>query len=99
MVWCSAGVANALYVPCIIGCFTIAESPTLGNLAGWLLVILVLTLACKLVLEGRGSFPPGLHSWTGLRCLGAPCTHLCWCNRYVKINMLCGEHVILLIGC
>ena len=71
-----AGAANALYMPCILGCFTIAERPTLGCLAAWLLVVLLVTLACKLLLEGPSTFPRGLYSWTGLRCLGmCPCSY------------------------
>ena len=65
-----AGAANALYVPCILGCFTIAERPTLGCLAAWLLAVLLATLACKLLLEGPHTFPQGLRSWNGLMCLG-----------------------------
>ena len=60
------------YALCILGCFTVAEQPTLGGLGAWLGITLLGILAAKLLIEGPSKLPGQLHSWGGLRCLGKP---------------------------
>ena len=91
----SAGMSNAFYALCILGCFTVAEAPTLGGLGLWLLVTLVGIVAVKLVVEGPSTFPKCLHSWAGLRCLGK---HLCCLLLWLPLKHVQADDVWLTGG-